>query len=666
MNRFFTYLIIFLISHHWSYGQDYKEFRDTNNAKESLRIAERLMNKGKTDAAIKQLKHTVKIKKNFAVAHRLLGKTYLETGQYKKAIKSFEESFEIDDKLSRAALFECGEAYFKLGDPELAMYFFNRYEKMKDNNYTNVKKESGLEVTYDLMLEERKMNCEYVLNLDKSMIIDEPYNLGKNINSKYDEYLPTITSDGSKLVFTRKKKNTNEDIYLSYRDGDKWKKGKAYGSSLNTVENEGMARFEMHGKAFYFSGCMREDTEGGCDIYKATLKDEEIIEVSRLEGQLNSHEWDSQPSVSCDGTKMFFSSTRKAGIGGGDIYLSSLLPNGDWGIPTNLGSMINTKGDEEAPFIANDGKTLYFTSTGHPGQGDGDLFVSRFENGIWTKPENLGYPINSTGKEIGMYVQGNGKTAFFASERIDGTGGLDIYTFELPEELRPLPMVHLEGYVTDEETGEPIATTVKISNSEEKFIAQSDETGWFFLCVPGNKGYSFQINEKGYDYFIDAQFLDAQDNTSNNTIKLPLIPKNNVKTVAVRKGSPVREKRVQFFFEFDSSDLTQKAEVELKELSKLLKREKDWKVEVVGYADNSGSASYNKKLSERRAKSIVNFKKSRFCEKSYKVSSSQRQKITLQLSFQNPPQLASPSNLPFYPSPESNNLSPQKSSPLLA
>lgn len=607
MSKFFTYLIIFLLSHHWSFGQDYKEFRDTNNAKESLRIAERLMNKGKVDAAIKQLEHTIKIKDNFAVAHRLLGKTYLETGQFKKAIKAFEQSFEIDDKLSRAALFECGEAYFKLGDPELAMYFFNRYEKMKDNNYTNVKKESGLEITYDLMLEERKMNCEYVFNLDKSMIIDEPFNLGKNINSGDDEYLPTITSDGKKLVFTRKLKNVNEDIYLSYRDGDDWKKSKAYGSSLNTDENEGMARFAMHGKTFYFSGCMREDTEGGCDIYKATLKDEEIIEVSRLEGNLNSHEWDSQPSISCDGTKMFFSSTRKDGLGGGDIYLSSLLPNGDWGVPSNLGPNLNTQGDEEAPFIANDGKTLYFSSTGHPGQGDGDLFVSRFENGIWTKPKNLGFPINSTGKEIGMYVQGNGKTAFFASERMNGTGGLDIYTFELPEELRPIPMVHLEGFVTDQETEEPIATTISISNAEEKFTAQSDQTGWFFLCVPGNKGYSFQINEKGYDYFIDAQFLDAQDNTSNSIIKLPLVPKNNIKTVAVRKGSPVREKRVQFFFEFDSYDLTQKAELELKELSKLLNREKDWKVEVVGYADNSGSASYNKKLSEKRAKAIVRF-----------------------------------------------------------
>ena len=607
MNTKLFYILIFLSLSQWSLAQEENDFRATSNAKESLRIAERLMNKGKIEAANKQLRHTIKVKDNFAVAHRLLGKTYLEMGEYKKAIKAYEQSFEIDDKLSRAALFECGEAYFKMNDPELAMYFFNRYEKMKDNNYTNVKKESGLEVTYDLMLEERKINCDYLLTMDTTMTIDAPYNLGKNINSKYDEYLPTVTSDGQKLVYTKKIKGANEDIFFSKMKDESWNKGKAYGNSLNTDENEGMARFEMHGKAFYFSGCMREDTEGGCDIYKATLKEGEIVEVNRLEGQLNSSEWDSQPSISCDGTKMFFSSTRQGGIGGGDIYLSSLKPNGNWGVPANIGAAINTKGDEEAPFIANDGKTLYFTSTGHPGQGDGDLFVTRFENGAWTPPTNLGFPINSPGKEIGMYVQGNGKTAYFASERISGTGGLDLYTFELPENLRPSPMVHLEGYVMDQNTKEPIATKVSITNSDEKFTAHSDETGWFFLCVPGNKGYSFLINEEGYEYFIDAQFLDAQDNTSNSQVELQLVPKDGAKPVAVRKGSPVREKRVQFFFDFDSDNLTSKAEIELKELSKLLNREKNWKVEVVGYADNTGSAEYNKKLSERRAKSIVNF-----------------------------------------------------------
>ncbi|HFB99534.1 MAG TPA: tetratricopeptide repeat protein [Phaeodactylibacter sp.] len=607
MNLKFVYIFILFLVTQSVLAQGDKDFHATSNAKESLRIAERLMNKGKFEAAAKQFEHTIKIKDNFAVAHRLLGKVYLEMGEYKKAITAYEHSFEIDDKLSRAALFECGEAYFKLGDPELAMYFFNRYEKMKDLNYTNVKKESGLEITYDLMLKERKENCQYVLNLDKSMVMDEPFRLGKNINSKYDEYLPSVTSDGQKLIFTRKRKDQDEDIYLSKKENNQWKKGKAYGNSLNTDKNEGMARFEMHGKAFYFSGCMRSDTEGGCDIYKATLQKDDVIKVTRLEGHLNSHEWDSQPSISCDGTKMFFASTREGGHGGGDIYLSSLLPNGEWGVATNLGSVVNTEGDEEAPFIANDGKTLYFSSNGHPGQGDGDLFISRFENGQWTTPINLGYPINSTGKEIGMYVQGNGKTAYFASERIGGTGGLDIYTFELPEDLRPIPIVHLEGFVLDKNTKAPIATKVSISNSDENFTAYSDETGWFFLCVPGDKGYSFQINQQGYEYFIDAQFLDSQDNTSSSQVTMELVPKNDVKTVAVRKGSPIREKRVQFFFDFDSYELTVKAQNELKELSKLLNREKDWKVEVVGYADKTGSAAYNKKLSEKRAKSIVNF-----------------------------------------------------------
>lgn len=608
MNIKFQHTILLLLLCPLLWGQTtFQEFKATKNAKESLRLAERMMNQEDYETAARQLKHTVKIKDNFAVAYRLLGKSSLEIGEYKQAIDALERSFELDDKLSRAALFECGEAYFKNGDPELAMYYYNRYAKMKDNRYTNVKKESGLEISYDLMLEDRKRNCNYIFNIDTTQVYNEPVLMSKAVNSKHDEYLPTITSDGKKLVFTRRNKKKNEDIFFSQKKNDQWENGKAYGNSINTDKNEGMAKFETHGKTFYFAGCLREDTEGGCDIYKAIIRADEEVEVTRLEGRLNSDGWDSQPSVSCDGTKMFFTSSRADGLGGGDIYMSTIQANGMWGVATNLGSVINTKGDEEAPFIANDGKTLYFTSTGHAGQGDGDLFISRFKDGYWTAPINLGPSINSPSKEIGIYIQGDGKTAYFASARKGGLGGLDLYYAELPEDLQPIPMVHLEGLVTDKETLEPISTTIRISSSEEKFVTQSDEAGWFFICLPGNKGYSFQIMEDGYEYFIDAQFLDAQDNTSNHQAALQLVPQKDGKKVAVRRGIPIREKRVQFFFEFDSFQLTQKAKVELKELSTLLNRDKEWKVEIVGYADSSGSDSYNKKLSERRAKSIVEF-----------------------------------------------------------
>ena len=608
MSNKISHILLFLFLSPMLVAQTtFQEFKATKNAKESLRLAERMMNQEEYETAARQLKHTIKIKENFTVAHRLLGKSLLEIGDYQNAIRALERSFELDDKLSRAALFECGEAYFKLGDPELAMYYFNRYDKMKDNRYTNVKKESGLEVSYDLMLEDRKRNCKYIFSIDSTQIYDPPILMSKAVNSKHDEYLPTITSDGKKLVFTRKTKRTNEDIFFSQKQDTSWVKGKPYGSSINSDKNEGMAKFETHGRTFYFAGCLREDTEGGCDIYKATMTEEENVEVTRLEGHLNSTGWDSQPSVSCDGTKMFFTSSREDGFGGGDIYMSSVLPDGTWGVAENLGNVINTKGDEEAPFIANDGNSLYFTSTGHPGQGDGDIFVSRFQNGNWNPPINLGPSVNSPSKEIGIYVQGNGKTAYFASSRKGGMGGLDLYYCELDEDVRPIPMVHLEGVISDKETHEPIQTTIRISTSEDSFVAKSDEAGWFFLCLPGNKGYSFQINQEGYEYFIDAQFLDAQDNTSNHKIALQLIPEKNAKKLAIRRGIPIREKRVQFFFEFDSYELTLKAKTELKELSVLLNKDKGWKVEIVGYADNSGSTSYNQKLSEKRAKAIVNY-----------------------------------------------------------
>jgi len=590
MKDLFLYLLVFLPL--MAGAQIDEHFIETNSAKKSLRFAQRLINKGHLKKAKKQLQHTIKIKDDFAIAFRELGMVCLELEEFSTAIESFEKSFELDDKLSRAAFFECGESHFKSGDSEKAMEFFQKYMDLKDTRYANKQKESGLEVEYDLLLPERLENCAYLKNLPATESANAANNLGKNINSAYDDYLPTITSDGTHLVYTRTEKDGNQNIFLSNYEGMDWKKGKAFGNQLNTDQNEGMAKFEAHGRAFYFAGCMREDTEGGCDIYQAALKDGKIETVSRLDGVLNSSFWDSQPSITCDGKAMYFSSTREGGLGGADIWISYLDKNGEWGIPINPGSSVNSAGDEEAPYISNDGHTLYFSSTGHPGQGDGDLFISRKEGQNWSKAQNMDFPFNSSAKEIGIYVQADNKTAYFSSARPGGKGGLDIYEVELPEQFRPTPIVQVSGTVVDAQSGEPIQCEVKISRKEQKTTLTTDEEGWFFLCLSGNKGYSFQINEKGYEYFIDAQFLAAGNHKTPIDLKLALQPIRTAQPELVAKGIPVKEKRIQCFFEFDSYDLNQEATTELIKLAEFLKREPDWQLEVVGYADQKGNPRY--------------------------------------------------------------------------
>lgn len=612
MKNLIVLLLVFLPLLSFS-QEDNKGFIATTNAKKSLQYAQQFINDNDLDKALKQLQHTLKIKEDFAVAHRELGKVYMEKERYSEAKEAYETSFELDPKLSRASYFECGECCFQLGDLNLANFYYDKYIQLKGSSYANADKESGMEITYDLRLRERMINIDYLATLDRTTYADlEINNMGQQINSSTDEYLPTITSDGLQLVFTRTNDKEDQNIMIAEKLKGAWQDSQPFSDKINTSNNEGMARFTAHGKSFFFAGCMREDTEGGCDIYEASLIDGKIGNTSRLDGRLNSRAWDSQPSITCDGQVLFFSSTRPGGLGGSDIWMSTLDSKGQWSSPNNLGAMINTPGDEEAPFISSDGKTLYFTSNGHKGQGEGDLFICRKNGSTWSAPINMGFPINSPTKELGIYVQGDGITAYFSSARPGGQGGMDIYKVKLPEAFRPDPIVHLEGHVMDAESGEPIATKVKIGRGENKYEVHSDESGWFFLCVPGNKAYSFIASKKGYDQYISAVFLETQDNATPVKVDITLVPQKAPKPELVSRGPvsrgpQIKEKRVQFFFSFDSYDLNPDSKADLDQLASFLKKDKDWNVEVVGYADAIGNADYNKRLSEKRAKTIVNY-----------------------------------------------------------
>ena len=165
----------------------------------------------------------------------------------------------------------------------------------------------------------------------------------------------------------------------------------------------------------------------------------------------------------------------------------------------------------------------------------------------------------------------------------------------------------MEGLVVDKVSGEPIETAIKITRKNESWRVNSDLDGWFFLCLPGNQGYSFQIDETGYEYLIDAQFLASRDHTDPIKVKLELQPNNVPQAELVAKNVQIDEKRIQFFFDFNSFELTDKSLIDLKALASFLQKENKWKVEVVGYADAKGDSKYNLDLSKKRAKEIVEY-----------------------------------------------------------
>ena len=266
-----------------------------------------------------------------------------------------------------------------------------------------------------------------------------PESLGDAVNSNDDEYVNMLSFDGTQLLFTRKMPLGNgyqkEYLFVSQWDGEQWSDPQqlAFADFPQDVD-PGAAFISADGKKLYLTGC-GWTRDSSCDIYVSEWKNGQWAVPRRLSEGINTRSWESQPCVSSDGKELYFVSRRN---GNADIYCAKRSTDGSWGEPMNVGEPINTKGTEMAPFLHPDGRTLYFSSDKHIGMGGFDLFMSRRnDKGQWQEPVNLGFPINTNGDEINFFVAADGRTAFLSSQREGGNGGYDIYTFELPEEIRP-------------------------------------------------------------------------------------------------------------------------------------------------------------------------------------------------------------------------------------
>ena len=590
----------------------------TAKAIKSLRLAQEKINQKKLQEAKVELENTIKIKSDFAVAYRELGRVNLELTAYEAAIEAYKMSFTLDSALSRAAYFECGEAYFRMNEFDTAMTYFEKYKAMEGTRYTNAKKEVELEAIHDVQYDIRKGNYAFALKaINNPTSTDPPNNLGKKINSPFDDYLPTISSDGSVMIYTTQQSyipmgvSTGENIFISKFANGKWSAGSSFSTSINTKNNEGMAKLSADERYLYFAGCSRADSKGGCDIYEAQLKNKKLVSTKPLEGNLNSDDWDSQPSISCDGTVMYFASSREGGFGGADIWRSFRQEDGSWGIPENLGATINTSEDEESPFIAPDGQTLYFSSNGHAGMGDGDIYMTRLQakdnasSTNWQEPINLGYPINSPFQDVGLSIKADGKTAYFSSARLGGQGGLDIYEVSLPTEFQPFGTVHITGQVRDAVTQTPQKTTITILRTNLKMTVQTDEEGRYFLCLPDQKAYAFHVNHHNFEPYMQSVFLTAQDNSASFNFDILLQPLAEGKpTIA---ATPPTVLHYNLFFGFDEFTLNDKAIDQLNALVDKLQTEAGWEVEIIGYTDDLGDLKYNQMLSEKRANAVGSY-----------------------------------------------------------
>ncbi len=521
--------------------------------------------------------------------------------------------------------YNIGITLLSSGDVKNALPFLKKFVAFPEDNYSVlpqdfIQKKSELNAIIEDIEFEKKLRDNPV-----------PFTPNKvmNVSSNLDEYFPMISPDNDLIFFTRKVDNTNLGnianlIEEEFTIAQRLKEGEnvfTFGERLTdpfnngTFYNYGTATLSVDNKEMIICACKKEVVYGqdylNCDLYTTKFKrsgkggnDFQWTPLVNMGTNINTKDgWEAQPSLSADGKMLFFTSFRK-GSRDNDIYLSERQPDGSWGVAKPF-ETINTAGKDKSPFFHQDGETLYFVSNStnsRKGMGGLDIFYIRKENNGWTKPENIGYPINSEQDELGLFVSTNGKVAYFSSDK---DGDWNIYAFDLYEKARPQEVVIVKGTLTDE-SGKPI-TDAKIeinyneSGKTETFDVNGDD-GKYAAVVKVSKAedVTISVSKEGLAYNAKVVEKEVFENRTSTTIET-----GNIKTDSVKPGKPYQLDEI--FFATDSWELNKRSIILLSGFANYLKKNSNLKISVNGHTDDLGDDEQNRVLSQNRADAVKAF-----------------------------------------------------------
>ena len=595
--RYHIALIILLISSNTALqSQDFHT--RSNRALKYYDIGKRDYEMLYFDRAEKNLQEAVKEDDKFYEAHILLGQLYSDQGDWENSVYHYRKAIAIDSLSYIPALYSLGRAEVRTGRYFAARSHLEAYLKQP-------------KTTSKLRVDAQKLinNCIFALSFPGPLFQNEPKSVGDSVNTALDEYWPSVTGDGSELIFTREVKRANgygrdrqEDFYISrWTDNNFWGTAKNAGAPLNTAGNEGAQSISSDGRSMYFTACDRNDGLGRCDIYYSTFDGNRWSPGVNVGTPVNSQYWESQPSISASGKMLFFVSNRPGGMGGMDIWYSLRKSNGKWSNPVNMGNIINTAGDEFSPFIYFNGRILYFSSNGRESFGGFDIYCTKMNHdSTWTKPVNLGPSVNTPSDETGLIIESSGTRAFFSSTR-DKQKGKDIYYLNLPDTVKPEPVSYFKGTVLDKSNDKPIRANFELTdltNNTIMIASQTDNQGGFFVCLPSGCSYGLDVKANGYMIF--SENFDFEEGYSSAEPYRKTICLNKV-----RKGEFMRMYNV--FYNTDSWELLETSKPELENLLEFLTINQNVVIEIGGHTDSDGTDEHNQVLSEKRAQSVRDY-----------------------------------------------------------
>ncbi len=510
---------------------------------------------------------------------------YFNEKKHKEAIELFNKAEKLDTNKANL-YFTRGECKFQIGNKEGACIdWINSYEKGSSQAYEKIQ--------------------QYCISDDQKRI-----NLGRGVNSEAVEIGPIISPDGKTLYFCRggHPQNIgpmkNQDIWYSTLDENgNWSEAINIGQPLNNAFANHVQSVSPDGNTLLVGNSYEFPNNDYAPCITHRIRDgwskPEKLNIEDFHNLGNYLEC----CLTDDGKTLLMAMQRRETYGEGDIYVSFRKEDGSWTKPMSLGPIINTTKDETSPFLASDGQTLYFSSRGHHGFGDSDVFMSTRLDSTWknwTKPRNLGYLINSPGFDGFYRIPASGDYAYFASH-FQAIGAVDIFKIKLPETAKPKPVLLISGKVLNAKTKEPVPALVyyeTLRDGKEAGIARSNPiSGEYKITLPAGEKYGFRAEAQG--------FLSINDNIDATKVDKYIELERNLELSPIEKDLSIKLNNL--FFAFASTELSNESYPELRRLVKFLKENPKVTFEVQGHTDNVGSAERNMELSNERAQKVADF-----------------------------------------------------------
>ncbi len=594
-------LLFFSVSTNEIMAQRQKKTHYTSKSRKAVKAFDRAMlffSDKNYSEAIEDLNEAIKRDSNFVEAYLLAGQINEMQHNIPSAIYYYHKAAIANPDFYPMVFYILGTHELELGQYQKALNDFKAYR-------SNPKMDKRLTKLVNENIDKAYFGIDQLAH----PVDFNPVNIGPEINTPAQEYINTISTDEQTIIFTRKAKRNKytqnkrnaeeEDFYSSVKDkSGKWKKAVRMGPLFNTHGNEGAMNISPDQRKMVFTACYRKDGFGRCDIYETWKKGNRWLQPINIGPPVNTGNWESNASLSSDGKTLYF--VRRQGRGNSDIYTAELQSDGRWGKVKNIGDVINTEGSEMTPYIHPDNKTLYFSSNGHLGMGGYDLYYSRKNaKGEWSKPVNLGYPINDYKNQMGMIINAKGNMAYLSSDKKGGYGGFDIYRFPLYKEARPVAVSYLKGVIRDAKTKIPLQAKFELYDlSSNKLIVESQSdpvSGDFMVVIPSGSLLGLNVTKKSYLFYSDQFVVDSNYSSLKPYKKDIFLDKIEIDKKIILKN---------IFFATSRYDLQKKSAMELTKVKKLLEENPTIKIELGGHTDNIGSVKDNMKLSQERAKAV--------------------------------------------------------------